>query len=557
MKNMRKHFFLILIYFGITCIITFPLIFHLSSYSIEDDADSYLMQWALARNVQKLSSDPLNFFEANYFYPHKNTLAYTEHQLGNSILAFPIIKIFNNPLLALNILVILSYVLSGWGTYLLVFRLTKNHYAGFLAGIIFAFNPFRAIHISQLHVISTQYLPFILLYLEKIFESSRLKYYFLFSLFLIFQFITSLHLFIFISAAVVIFIALKYLLNRKQFSPKLIIYFFISFLIVFLINLPLLIPYFQLKDVAGSDVYMTSYYTPSLSDYLKITPLIHKFLGYPKESDRIFYPGIIVLIFLLLSIFWIFKRKSKTKDLIKKRALIYLIILISVFLLSFGPYIRFTPQAGSVPGPYLVLEELIPGESNIRAVGRFMIIGILAIAVLVGYGMTQFFDFPKGKKIYLVVFSIAILGEYLFVPPFSPLKLVARIEDESKVAVSQWIAQQAGNFAILEIPLGKSNLTEARYMYYSTYHWKDRINGFSGYYPQEYLDLKRVITEFPSAKSLMTIGKYNPKYVIVHFDEIEPPFRRIYPKDLKGIDGLKLVFHSINTYVYQFSAQDL
>jgi len=122
--------------------------------------------------------------------------------------------------------------------------------------------------------------------------------------------------------------------------------------------------------------------------------------------------------------------------------------------------------------------------------------------------------------------------------------------------VYDWIAQQPGDFAILELPIGKDPLTETRYIYFSIFHWKNLVNGYSGHYPREYFALENAMKGFPSEEALKMIEYYNPKYVIVHFDELEPPFLKIKPTDLEGMRELKSVYSTQNVSVYQFQKSE-
>ena len=561
MNKIKENLIVIGLYFIITCIFTFPLMFHLSTYGVFDDADAYLMQWNLAQNVHKLSTNPLDLFNANYFYPHNNTLAYSEHHFLSSLLAFPIIKVFDNPLLALNLLILFSYVISGWATYLLVYRLTKNKLASFLAGLIFAFAPFRAIHFSRLHVVSTQYLPFVLLFLDKIFsEKPRTKNFAFFTLFLILQSFTSLHLTFFILVVVFFMILFNFLINHSLFNKKVIFLFLVSFTVLFLINLPLILPYLQLGNVAGSNRYISIYYSPTILDYLKISPAFNYLFGYPKTLEKNLYPGFAVLLLFIISIYFLFKVIKDNRDAkLNKKLYIFFIILIVTFLLSFGPTIRFSDSDQGIVGPYLLLEKIVGGETGFRAAGRFFIVSILIMAIIIGYGMSKILSRFKSsfrKNLFVVFISLVIMCEYFIIPPFSPIRLTAQEKDRATSSVYDWIAQQPGDFAILELPIGKDPLTETRYIYFSIFHWKNLVNGYSGHYPREYFALENAMKGFPSEEALKMIEYYNPKYVIVHFDELEPPFLKIKPTDLEGMRELKSVYSTQNVSVYQFQKSE-
>ena len=52
-----------------------------------DNGDGQLSIWNVAWVARTLAVDPLHVFDANIFYPHRNTLAYSENNLGAGVLA--------------------------------------------------------------------------------------------------------------------------------------------------------------------------------------------------------------------------------------------------------------------------------------------------------------------------------------------------------------------------------------------------------------------------------------------------------------------------------------
>ena len=79
-----------------------------------------------------------------------------------------------NPILCYNLLFLSTFVLSGLGMYQLVHELTGNRTAGFVAGLVFAFAPYRLPQSSHLHVLSSQWMPFVVYGLMRYFSSRRL-----------------------------------------------------------------------------------------------------------------------------------------------------------------------------------------------------------------------------------------------------------------------------------------------------------------------------------------------------------------------------------------------
>ena len=143
-----------------------PLSLHLARY-VYDPGDSFLNAWVLAWNWHALFSNPLELFQANIFWPAANSLAISEHMIVQSLMAGPVLALTGNPILAHNLMLLLTFPLAGLGTYLLVTRLTGSFWAGLLAGFFFAFCPYHMLQITRLQVASIQWLPFVFLFLHR------------------------------------------------------------------------------------------------------------------------------------------------------------------------------------------------------------------------------------------------------------------------------------------------------------------------------------------------------------------------------------------------------
>ena len=63
-------------------VFTYPIAFKLGRVGRVDNGDGQLSIWNVAWVAHALAVDPLRVFDANIFYPHRGTLAYSENNLG-------------------------------------------------------------------------------------------------------------------------------------------------------------------------------------------------------------------------------------------------------------------------------------------------------------------------------------------------------------------------------------------------------------------------------------------------------------------------------------------
>ena len=115
------------------------------------------------------------WWSANIFAPHPLALAYSEHFLPQGLQALPVYWATNNPILGYNLVFLSTFVLSGLGMFLLARELTGSRSAGFVAGLAYAFSPFRIASIPHLQVLSSAWMPFVLYGLRRHFATGRLR----------------------------------------------------------------------------------------------------------------------------------------------------------------------------------------------------------------------------------------------------------------------------------------------------------------------------------------------------------------------------------------------
>ena len=104
--------------------------------------------------------DPTQLFHANIFYPHRNTLAFSELNLFAGLLAVPPYWISGSPYVAYNTVALLTFMMSVVGAYALVRYLTGRRPAAAVAGVLFAFCPFVFARTAHMQLLMTAGLPF-------------------------------------------------------------------------------------------------------------------------------------------------------------------------------------------------------------------------------------------------------------------------------------------------------------------------------------------------------------------------------------------------------------
>jgi hypothetical protein len=169
-----------LLYLGAAVATTWPLAAGLWRDLPWDLGDSLLNCWILAWDADHLArvftEGPgalRGFWSANIFHPEPLALAYSEHLIAQAVQILPVYAATGNVILCYNLLFLSTFVLSGLGTFLLVRDITGRPGAAFVAGLVFAFAPYRVAQYSHLQVLSSQWMPFALLGLRRFVASGR------------------------------------------------------------------------------------------------------------------------------------------------------------------------------------------------------------------------------------------------------------------------------------------------------------------------------------------------------------------------------------------------
>jgi hypothetical protein len=119
--------------------------------------------WAVTWVQHQLIHDPLNLYRANIYYPHTSALAYSDSFLVQSLSTLPFRLLTDEPTVLFNIAFWIAFALSAYLMYALALHLTVNHWISLVAGILFAFSPYRLDNVTHLQYTSQQWLPLIVL----------------------------------------------------------------------------------------------------------------------------------------------------------------------------------------------------------------------------------------------------------------------------------------------------------------------------------------------------------------------------------------------------------
>jgi hypothetical protein len=166
------------VFLALTLVMTYPLVEHFATAVPGPPWDNFVWLydlWWFKHSLLDLHQWPS--FNPEMFHPFGYDLSLSETILANKALIFPVLML-GNEILAFNSLLVISFVLSGLGMYVLVTYLTGSKWAGLVSGAIFAFCPYRmhAMAAGWLPLISTQWVPFLFLSLERTIRERKARF---------------------------------------------------------------------------------------------------------------------------------------------------------------------------------------------------------------------------------------------------------------------------------------------------------------------------------------------------------------------------------------------
>lgn len=504
-------------YVVLSVIVTYPLVFHLAEY-VTNPIDPLLYVWNLHHNFFSLLSPSRNLLDTNMFYPATNTISYSDHLFGESILLFPFFFIIKNPLVIQNIYIISTFVFSAFGLYKLSYYLTKNHMASIVAGCIYSFSLYHLDHLGQVPTTSIQWIPFVFLYLLKSYDSRHKKDLWLFWLFFTLNFLSTLYYGLFVGIGVFLFFILT--VRSKQYVKSFLLTGIPFFILMGISLYPYIIFKLENPEVRRT-IEESSIRSANVQDYMNLTP----------SHDRALFPGIIALI---TSLFALWKNK-------KHKALFFILLGICSVIFSLGPFY------GQIKLPYYYLYHMFPLIQAIRVPARFGILFILSISMVSAYGITNLISFIKNKNIQYaltIVLVMSVVSETL--AHHVTFASVPRLSEAPEVYT--WLEKQPdGPVLILPLKSGvHSNpieeqvyktydtiseddnfIAETFRLYFSTIHKKNMVNGYSSYFPQGYSRIATEMESFPSSSSLESIRNTRITYLVLQKKQFGERFREI------------------------------
>lgn len=293
-----------------TIVFAWPLSGAPGTRLLSDDPDGHLYVWTMGWNAWALATRPLGLFDANIFHPERLTLAYSENLIGTGLFAAPVLWLTDNPVLALNLALLVTPVLCGVGAYVLARQLGLSVAAAVVCGLVFAFSPARFFRLSQPHVTAVQWLPFMLAFLHAYADRGRPRDLRLAIAAFSMQALTTGHGAAFAIVAVVVFAAWRLMLGEPWRLTERLRDVGVPGALALLPAVALFVPYRLVQDDLGLRRSLVDW-APSWESFLASPSTFHTWLGGLGDGRHVhgaatafLFPGIVPVLLAALAIAW-------------------------------------------------------------------------------------------------------------------------------------------------------------------------------------------------------------------------------------------------------------
>jgi hypothetical protein len=467
------------------------------------NADVYLKSWAVAWVAHQLPRDPGHLFDANMFFPHTKSLLYDDSVLPLGLLALPVRALGGSVALAFNLLLLVSFPLAALACYALALDLGSSRAGAFLAGFAFAFGTYQWDHVVHLHSLFVAWLPLGLLFLRRTLVRGGLVNAGGLAVTTALQALTSGYYAMLMVAAVGLVVLFEVRSARRL---ALVAAALVGALAV---AAPELAARHEVVErhgfsrrIAEAEHWSAgplSYFDPGPYRLLPHTRVLHLLIDHREPL----FPGSVVLLLASWAA-WV-----GAKD---RRVWLLLGLCTAGVLLSFGPVWRLGDWR--LPGPFMAIRE-IPGGPLLRTPSRFSVLALLALGLLAALGWTWLAATWDGRKrawalaavmgfVALESYPWGLQGLFRLAPPFPP--------------AAEWL-RSAPAGAVLELPWEGPN-DAARYMYWSTAHWKPLVNGYASFEPPGSLEMGRLGERWPTGYISRRFRTAGIRYVVLHTDRL-------------------------------------
>ncbi len=540
-KSVLVHLLVIILYALLTLILTYPLVTHFSTHVLGTDIwafDEYTFIWNMwwfKYSTLDLHSNPL--FSSHIFYPLGISLVPYTYNLFNALVSLPLQAFLSLPTIS-NLLNVFAFTFSGYGTYLLLRYLLAGkeategrnslqvHCAAFIGGLVYAFTSYRFVYAALGHhnMVSIEWIPFYTLFFIKTVREGSLRNAVIGGIFATLTLLCEPFLGVFLASLTLLLLifAGRHRLLNLGFLRRFGLLLFTTAITSFPLGYPLLRELFSAEYAMSGWghsekllVDLFGFTTPTAlhrllgGDWIQELTMVREGTARFVDVNTVFLGWLVIILAVFASVrYWRWVK-------------VWTVGAITFAILAMGPLLHINGRSTfdldgllvNVPLPFIILHYMPIVKAN-RVPNRFSSVLMLCLAVLVGFASHAILQRTKRRGL---LFGISALVGFLLC--FEHLSVPLPL---TEAQVPEWyytLADEPGDFAILEFPLGWRNsfgvfgVERTQAQYYQSIHHKRLPSGNISRNPPFKFDYYRRIPIFDSIAQLELYQELDPARV--------------------------------------------
>lgn len=462
-------------------------------YAVPDHGDPLFSIWRIAWVLHQLVASPAQLFDANIFFPATLTLTFSDPIIVPALLSAPLLAAGLHPVPAYTALVFGAFWLSGVATYLLVERLTRSPLAAFIAGAMYATAAFRFDHYSHLELQMTFWMPAGLLALHLFLQTARWRYAAALAAAGVLQLYSSMYYAVFFLIYVAAVGGVLLLVRRRAvdalWKPAAACALAAAVLAVPLAR-PFLAAHPQKGERSSDEV---RHYSARPSDFARANKhsAVWREVLLPPEPERALFPGAAPLALGAAGLV------PPLGPLPLAYAAGLLVSLDGAFGFNGATYPLLYRSSGIVRG--------------LRAPSRFAALVALTLAILSGFGVARILRRCRGRAARAIVTAVLAVLVVADAWPDLTLRQVWR----QPPAIYAALASRP-DAVLAEFPVEQEEVFNLPYMYFSTWHQRPMVNGYSGFIPASYHAIEPQLLAFPAGDGIDTLRRRGVTHVTIN-----------------------------------------
>jgi len=509
---------------ALTILVTWPQAPQMASM-LSPHFDAQFSIWRLAWIAHALATAPTRIFDANIFYPAPRTLAYSDATMLQGLLGAPLFWAGVSPVFIYNTMLFAGYAASGLALFLLMRHLSGSTEASLVAAAIFTVLPYRTEHFMHLEMQWAVFVPLTLWAMHRAVEQGSLRYGALAGVFVWLQVLSCVYYGVFLAIWLAFFAPALVLLTAHATFRMKTAAVAVAAGVALVLVVPFAMPYVAAtQDIGFRPDFEIARYSAMPINYLA-APAVNRVWGWTADrfgsTELRLFPGLTALLLAAAGM------------LARPRRLVAVYAVLALVAIGFS--------LGTNNPAYSFLISHISMLRGFRSMSRFGVLTGCAVAVLAGFGMKTVLERAgsnQGRRTLITGLVIALIAVEAANHPL-PLEHGSPAETPDVYRV----LRSAPPGAVLEMPVPRLNALpgyDPAYQTWALWHWKPLVNGYSGYYPHDYINTIIRMEVFPENSSINRLRAHGVRYVIVHRQLYEPERLENLMLRISGRPELKL-----------------